>query len=89
MAPISELAYRMSGGVEVVLWWHRALNEVSVSVSDEQSGAYFEIGVDPAKALDAFEHPYAYAAYIGLPYEDALLANWAAASVATAGSPQS
>jgi hypothetical protein len=79
----------MTDGVEVILWWHPRTNGVTVSVSDERTGAYFEIDTDPRCALDTFEHPYAYAAYIGLPYHDALLANWAVVEVATAGSHQS
>jgi hypothetical protein len=72
-----ELAHRANDGVEVVLFWHEPTDELTVTVSDERTGAYFELAADPAYALDVFNHPYAYAAARGLPYADALLANWA------------
>ncbi len=79
-----ELAYRASDGVEVVLFWHQLTNELTVTVSDERTGAYYEIAADPDNALDVFNHPYAYAASTGLPYAEALLASWAMAA-ASAG----
>jgi hypothetical protein len=51
-------------------------------VADERTGAYFEVDVEAAQALDAFHHPYAYAAFRGLPYDDALLPSWAQAAAA-------
>jgi hypothetical protein len=66
----------MCGGVEVLLTWHRVTGDLTVSVSDHQTGAYFELPADPDHALDVFEHPYAYAAFNGLRYEDELLPNW-------------
>jgi hypothetical protein len=76
-SPLHELAHRASDGVEVVLFWHEVANELTVSVSDARSGAYFELAADPHEALDVFEHPYAHAAFRGLPYQEALLASWA------------
>jgi len=35
---------------------------VTVTVSDERNGAYFELPAEPRRALDVFNHPYAYAA---------------------------
>jgi hypothetical protein len=84
--PSRELAHRLSDGIEVVLVWHAPTDELTVCVTDERTGAYFEIAADPASALDVFEHPYAYAAFAGLPYEDVLLPNWVAASAAPAPS---
>src|SRR5262249_35388879 len=49
-------------------------------VSDERTGAYYELAADPDKALDVFNHPYAYAACMGLPYEEASHASWAMAA---------
>jgi hypothetical protein len=72
-----ELAHRASDGVEVVLFWKQDTDELTVCVSDERSGAYFELAADPTKALDVFYHPYSYAAFMGVPYDDALLASWA------------
>jgi hypothetical protein len=56
-----ELNRRLTGGIEVVLYWHGA-DSVSVSVQDTATGEEFELEVDAALALDAFRHPYAYAA---------------------------
>ena len=61
--PHRELAQRANDGVAVVLFWHERSNELTVSVSDKRSGAYFEVDADPEHALDVFEHPYAYAAF--------------------------
>jgi hypothetical protein len=35
---------------------------VTVSVGDARSGVQIEFGVEAERALDAFRHPYAYAA---------------------------
>lgn len=60
-----ELAHRRADGVDVRLWWRPADDSVAVTVLRE-AGSSFELVVDPAEALDAFEHPYAYAALRGL-----------------------
>jgi hypothetical protein len=65
MAMKRELDRRLTGGVEVVLYWHGA-DSVSVSVLDTGTGEEFELEVEPALALDAFRHPYAYAAGRGV-----------------------
>ena len=57
-----ELAARESDGVHVVLLWHPAENAVSVSVEDARAGDRFQMRVAPDRALDAFYHPFAYAA---------------------------
>jgi hypothetical protein len=75
-----ELAYRANDGIEVVLFWHRASGELAVAVSDTRSGAYFELAAAPEEALAVFHHPYAYAAFRGLPYVEEPLASWAEAS---------
>jgi hypothetical protein len=59
---IRELAARDSDGVRVVLLWHADENAVSVSVEDARAGARFQLQVAPDRALDAFYHPFAYAA---------------------------
>jgi hypothetical protein len=81
-SPFRELAHRASDGVEVVLFWHEVTSDLTVSVSDVRSGAYFEVGAAPEDALDVFHHPFAYAAFRGVPYDDALLPSWAHASAA-------
>jgi hypothetical protein len=78
-SPHRELAYRVSGGIEVVLFWHQGTDELLVSVSDQRSGAYFELAAAPDQALDVFNHPYAHAAFRGLPYENASIPCWAEA----------
>jgi len=48
--------------VEVLLLWHPELDRVELSVRDLATGAGFDIEVAPGDAIDAFDHPYAYAA---------------------------
>ena len=78
-----ELAHRINAGIEVVLSWNDGTGRLKVSVLDEQSGAYFELDPDPAIALDVFDHPFAYAAFDGVPYDTELLPMWAHASAQT------
>jgi hypothetical protein len=57
-----ELAARESDGVHVQLLWHPDENAVTVSVEDARIGDRFQLAVAPDRALDAFYHPFAYAA---------------------------
>ena len=57
-----ELAERDSDGIHVLLLWHPRENTLSVSVEDARVGDQFDIAVAPDRALDAFYHPFAYAA---------------------------
>jgi hypothetical protein len=57
-----ELAFRESDGVRVVLLWHPHEDAVSVAVEDTHDDCRFELAVARDRALDAFYHPYAYAA---------------------------
>jgi hypothetical protein len=57
-----ELAARESDGIQVLLFWHPRNDEVTVSVDDTRTGRYFELSVENESALDAFYHPFAYAA---------------------------
>jgi hypothetical protein len=57
-----ELDRRQNNGVEVALLWSPESNSVAVTVTDWSTGDEFAVEVDPANALDAFHHPYAYAA---------------------------
>jgi hypothetical protein len=81
--PHQELAYRESDGVEVVLFWQRGTDELTVGVSDRRNGGYFELAAAPHQALDVFNHPYAHAAFRGLPYAEESLASWAEAAAET------
>jgi hypothetical protein len=60
-ADARELDSRSSDGIDVTLLWSQATNRIWISVVDEKSGDWFEQDVHPALALDAFQHPYAYA----------------------------
>jgi len=57
-----ELAARESDGIQVLLLWHPTENALTVSVEDARVGDYFQLAVAPEHALDAFYHPFAYAA---------------------------
>ena len=63
-----ELDHRSTDGLEVTLLWETETNRVTVGVFDAKSGDDFDIEVDPSEALDAFHHPYAYAASRGVDY---------------------
>jgi hypothetical protein len=57
-----ELAHRTSDGIEVTLFWSKASNKVTIAVVDSHSDEALEFEVSASAALDAFNHPYAYAA---------------------------
>jgi hypothetical protein len=57
-----ELAARESNGLHVVLLWHPREDALTVSVEDDRLGDRFHLAVAPDRALDAFYHPFAYAA---------------------------
>jgi hypothetical protein len=57
-----ELAARESDGIHVLLLWHPGDNALTVSVEDARVGDRFQVEVAPDRALDAFYHPFAYAA---------------------------
>ena len=61
-APTRELAQRLSGTVEVRLLWQPETDRVHLSVRDFATGTGFDIAIARGNAIDAFYHPYAYAA---------------------------
>src|SRR6266513_4600650 len=61
-APPRELAQRLSGGDEVLLLWYPACERVELSIRDLATGARLQLEVASSDAIDAFYHPYAYAA---------------------------
>ena len=63
--PVRELAQRVSGSDEVLLLWDPESERVELSVRDVANGAGFHLEVEPASALEAFYHPYAYVAHRG------------------------
>ena len=60
--PARELAQRLSGGDEVLLLWYSGCERVELSIRDLETGAGFQLEVASGDAIDAFRHPYAYAA---------------------------
>ena len=56
-----ELDARSSDGIDVTLFWSKAADRVWISVVDAKTGDWFEQDIHPALALNAFQHPYAYA----------------------------
>ena len=60
--PARELAKRRSGTADVLLLWHPESERVELAVCDLATGADFHLDVAPDSAIDAFYHPYAYAA---------------------------
>ncbi len=59
---ITELHHRTADGIEISLLWSRLTNALTVAVEDSRSGVSFEVPAPAEKALDVFEHPFAYAA---------------------------
>ena len=63
-----ELAHRTSDGIEVWLFWSPDDDRLFVRCADGRVEEAFELDVRPEDALDAFEHPFAYAAFCGVDY---------------------
>ena len=57
-----ELAARDCDGIHVALLWHPGENALTVSVEDARGGDCFRLAIAPDRALDAFYHPFVYAA---------------------------
>jgi hypothetical protein len=57
-----ELAHRTSDEIEVTLFWTKPTNRVEIAILDTRSDSALEFEVDGSVALDAFNHPFAYAA---------------------------
>ena len=60
-----ELAHRFGAGIDVTLYWDAVEEVVTVEVVDLAAGENFELAVPRSRALDAFHHPFAYAASYG------------------------
>ena len=63
-----ELDYRAGDGLEVKLLWSPLTNRLSLKVFDSKTGDDFEFEVSSDEAVDAFHHPYAYAANQGVEF---------------------
>jgi hypothetical protein len=57
-----ELAHRTSHDIDVSLLWNPADDAVAVRVRSLETGRVSEIAVRPDHALNAFNHPFVYAA---------------------------
>ena len=57
--PRRELARRVNGGIEVALYWSPLDNSTTVEVWDASSEETLAFAVAPARALEAFYHPFA------------------------------
>ena len=58
--PRRELASRVSGGIEVTLYWSPHDNSTSVEVRQPESEETLLFTVAPERALEAFYHPFAH-----------------------------
>jgi hypothetical protein len=59
---IRELAERTSNGTVTRLFWRQGTRELWVEVREPELDETLVIPAEPERALDAFHHPYAYAA---------------------------
>ena len=60
---LRELDHRTGDRIDVWLLWRQRDDRVFVAVADAETGARFSIEVLAGeRALDVFDHPYAYAA---------------------------
>ena len=57
--PRRELARRVTGGVEVTLYWSPHDNSTMVEVWQPASGELFVFDIAPERALEAYYHPFA------------------------------
>lgn len=63
-----QLDARSGDGIDVQLLWYPRTDTVTVCVDDASRDQFFEFAVDPARALDAFHHPFAFASFRGIPF---------------------
>ena len=64
--PRRELAQRVSGGLEITLYWSAADNSTSIEVFQPDSGEVVAFAVPRERALDAFYHPFAHLALVSV-----------------------
>lgn len=58
-----ELDHRVCDGIDVRLLWSERDHRLLVAVNDERNDESFTLEVsEPRRAMDAFHHPFAYAA---------------------------
>ena len=66
---VKELDARTADGIDVRLFWHPVSEAISIAVFDSTREEVFEFVIEPGDALDAFNHPFAYAAFQGIPFQ--------------------
>jgi hypothetical protein len=57
-----ELAHRAANGIDVRMFWSKPTNRVTIEAYDSRADEVIEFEVEPDAALEAFNHPYGYAA---------------------------
>lgn len=57
-----ELDSRSGDGLDVRLLWNAGDGAVTITVADARTEEFFVIPVAPTDALEAFHHPFSYAA---------------------------
>jgi hypothetical protein len=57
-----EIASRENDGLHVQLLWGPVLDTLMLCVEDERTEVIFELPVERTRGLEAFHHPFAYAA---------------------------
>lgn len=64
---VRELDHRVSDGIDVWMLWCEADDRVLVAVDDNRTGGHLCVEVREGDSpLEAFHHPYAYAAHRGV-----------------------
>ena len=57
---MTELAHRTSNGLDVALLWSRSTGRLVVAVADDRTGESFTVDAPRDRAMDVFNHPFAY-----------------------------
>ena len=57
---MTELAHRASNGLDVALLWSRQTGQLVVAVADIRTGESFTVDAPSDRALDVYNHPFAY-----------------------------
>ena len=60
-----ELAQRVTGGLEITLYWNVHDNTTTIEVYQSATGETISFPVPSDRALDAFHHPFAHLASEG------------------------
>jgi hypothetical protein len=55
-----ELAHRVTGGLEITLFWHADDDSTSIDIYQTATQETISFPVPPDQALDVFHHPFAH-----------------------------